>query len=66
MNLGNDASVGSMSLNSKITEAYETSHVETDIKASSFSDYNLNIRIAAQELSTYRIKTSTLLSVGNK
>ncbi len=65
-NLGNDASAGSISLNNKITEAYETSHVETDIKASSFSDHNLNTRIAPQELSTYRIKTFTLLPVGNR
>ena len=61
-NLGNDASAGSIRFNNKITEAYETSHVETDIKACSFSDSNLNTSIAAQGMSTYRIKISASLS----
>jgi alpha-mannosidase len=65
-NLGNDASAESISLNNKITEAYETSHVETDIKANSFSDSNLNTRIAAQAMSTYRIKISPSPPVSNK
>ena len=47
-NLGNDASTAGISVNNKIIEAYETSHVETDIKAGSFSGSNLNINIAAQ------------------
>lgn len=64
-NLGNDASTGSISLNNKITEAHETSHVETDIRASSFSNSNLNTNIAAQGMSTYRIKFSSP-AVGNR
>lgn len=65
-NLGNDASARIIRFNNKIIEAYETSHVETDIKTNSFSDANLNTKIAAQEMSTYRIKFSSSLPVGNK
>ena len=63
-NLGNNTSAGRISLNSEITEAYETSHVETDIKAISFSGFNFNTNITAQGLSTYRIKFPPSPTVG--
>jgi alpha-mannosidase len=55
-NLGNNVSNSSISLDNKIMEAFETSHVETDIKTNSFLGSNFNTNIAAQGLSTYRIK----------
>ena len=58
-NLGEKASKGRIQVNiKKITEAKETSHVETDLKDCSFSGSDLNIHIAGQGMSTYRIKIS--------
>jgi alpha-mannosidase len=57
-NLGNNTSTGSINFNNKIIEAYETSHVETNIKTVLFSGGKFNSSIAAQGLSTYRIKFS--------
>ena len=57
-NLGEDASTGNIRVNNKITEAIETSHVETDLKTCSFSGSNLNFNIPAQGMSTYRLKVS--------
>ena len=58
-NLGNEGSTGSISLNDKISEAYETSHVETDIRANSFSGSDLSTNISPQGMSTYRVKFSS-------
>ena len=65
-NLGNTTSTGTMALQHKITEAYETSHVETDIRAGTFSGSILKTNIATQGMSTYRIKMSMSKLVGNK
>jgi alpha-mannosidase len=65
-NLGSTVSTGTMGLHHKITEAYETSHVETDIKAGTFSGSVLNTTIASQGMSTYRIKISESKAVDNR
>ena len=57
-NLGNSISTGSIRTNTNIKEAYETTHVETDLKPVAFAKANLNIPIPAQGMSTYRIKIS--------
>jgi alpha-mannosidase len=55
-NLGNETSTGKITLEHQIGEAYETSHVETDIRINSFADKIFTTRIPAQALSTHRIK----------
>ena len=57
-------STGSIGFNNKIIEAYETSHVETDVKSISFSGVNFNTNISEQGLSTYRIKFSPSPKLG--
>ena len=63
-NLGDDSSTMSISLSNKIIEGHKTSHVETDVKSISFSGVNFNTNIAAQGLSTYRIKFSPSPKLG--
>ncbi len=59
--LDNKASKSSILFQNNIAEAYQASHVETDISVNPYSGSYLRTSIPAQGMNTYRLKFSSAL-----
>ncbi|MEX2234779.1 MAG: glycoside hydrolase [Cyclobacteriaceae bacterium] len=59
-NFGTTFSKSSIVFNNKISDAYEASHVETDLQVSPYSGSELKTNIPAKGMNTYRTKFSGL------
>jgi alpha-mannosidase len=55
-NLGEQALTATVITSGTLAEAYETSHVETDVRPVSFSGHEVQTAIPPQGMATYRIK----------
>ncbi len=60
-NLDNKASKGNILFHNNIAEAYQASHVETDIGVNPYSGSYLKTSIPAQGMNTYRVQFSSAL-----